>query len=93
LQLLLFLGFSIGCVAAFRKPLIERRRTSSTLEDTDTLIGSSAIVSAAMKPGEYGKVELRGTTWNAQNIGVVDLQAGQRCRVDEADGLTLKVRG
>jgi membrane protein implicated in regulation of membrane protease activity len=39
-----------------------------------------------------GKAEMRGTSWNARNIGDKPLARGERCRVERVDGLTLVVR-
>ena len=39
-----------------------------------------------------GKAELRGTTWNARNVGDKLLTRAQRCRVRRVDGLTLAHR-
>jgi membrane protein implicated in regulation of membrane protease activity len=40
-----------------------------------------------------GKAELRGSTWNARNVGETPITEDQRCRVESVDGLTLSVRG
>ena len=42
--------------------------------------------------GGYGKVELRGTTWNARNAGETPVAADQACRVERVEGLTLWIR-
>jgi inner membrane protein len=39
-----------------------------------------------------GKVELRGSSWSAQNVSPSPLTSGQRCRVEKVDGLMLLVR-
>jgi len=40
----------------------------------------------------FGKAELRGTAWNARNVGDTPIAESQRCRVERVDGLTLWVR-
>ena len=38
------------------------------------------------------KAELRGVPWSARAASGASLRAGQRCRVERVDGLTLWVR-
>jgi membrane protein implicated in regulation of membrane protease activity len=58
----------------------------------DTLVGEVATVIENIQAGSVGKAELRGTSWNARNMGSQDLARGQRCRVESVDGLTLFIR-
>jgi membrane protein implicated in regulation of membrane protease activity len=37
------------------------------------------------------RVELRGSTWNARNVGTAPIVAGGKARVVGVDGITLKV--
>lgn len=37
------------------------------------------------------RVELRGSTWNARNVGAVPIAPGGRARVVGVDGITLKI--
>ena len=56
------------------------------------LVGEAGLVKTAMAAGARGKVELRGAAWDAYNAGEVDLAEGNRCIVENVDGLTLTVR-
>jgi membrane protein implicated in regulation of membrane protease activity len=58
----------------------------------DSLLGEIATLSKPLHPGEFGQAELRGTTWNVRNISGAPIAAGQRCIVEQVDGLTLNVR-
>lgn len=90
---LLFVGLAICGVAFLRKPLVERFKTpEGDNPDADRVVGESAVAAQEIPPGEYGKVELRGSVWNARNEGAAAIAAGARCRVAGVDGLTLRVR-
>ena len=45
-----------------------------------------------MPPGGNGRVEVRGTTWSARNIGTTPLASGARCIVVRSERLTLLVK-
>lgn len=83
---------SVVAIALFRQPLKERFTPPSPGVPVDSMIGEVAIASGDIAPGGTGKVEMRGTAWNARNIGPAPLASGQRCRVELVDGLTLLIR-
>jgi inner membrane protein len=92
-QWLLFSVLSIGSLLLFRRRLLTRFTAPGTHRgDIDTLHGEVAVPSQDLAPGAVGKAELRGTSWTVRNVGEQPLHAGQRCRVDGKDGLTLFVR-
>lgn len=92
-QLLLFLVLSIGSLAALRKPL--RLKMDSRLPDTDvdTLVGQMAQALEDIAVDAVGKAELRGSAWDARNVGAAAIARSQRCRVERVEGLTLHLRG
>jgi membrane protein implicated in regulation of membrane protease activity len=90
-QCILFSILSILSLWLFREKLLsltagERR------EEVDTLIGEIAVVAEDIAINSVGKAELRGTSWNARNIGDKILTQGQRCKVERVEGLTIFVR-
>ena len=95
-QWLLFSVLSVAGLTLFRKPLLGLMGLRPSREgegDLDTLVGENGvIVAAVLMPGERGRVELRGSGWNARNVGSTTLAVGQRCRVVAVNGLTLDVR-
>lgn len=91
-QSLVFLGVSLGAVAFFRKPLLEKFQSSRGAAKVDSLVGETAILSEPLHPGEFGQAELRGATWKVRNISSLSISAGQRCIVEQVDGLTLNIR-
>lgn len=97
LQWLLFTVFSLVAVGFLRKPLVRRfsasgQSSSANILDTDGLIGECAVALESIDAGGIGKVEMRGSSWTARNCGLQTLIPGQRCVVEEKQGLTLAVR-
>ncbi|MGH7259416.1 MAG: NfeD family protein [Nitrospiraceae bacterium] len=88
LQWLLFSGMAIVSLLFFRGPLL-RITKSHPAHSVDTMVGEVAILLEDLPPGQTGKAELRGTTWNARNAGAAHLAKGQSAKVDRVDGLTL----
>ena len=58
----------------------------------DRMVGEFATVSERIEPGATGSAELRGSVWTARNVGDTAIDAGERVRAVEMDGLTLEVR-
>ena len=58
----------------------------------DRMVGEVATVSERIEPGATGSAELRGSVWTARNVGDTAIDAGERARAVEIDGLTLEVR-
>lgn len=91
LQWLLFSIAAILSLLLLRGPLI-RLTQRHPPQAMDTMIGETAILIDALQPEQTGKVELRGSTWGARNVGTTSLSAGQRATVIKVDGLMLWVR-
>jgi membrane protein implicated in regulation of membrane protease activity len=89
-QWLLFGLFSIALLAGLRVPLMRRLRRPQS-KDVDSMIGETAFTLTEIGVNDFGKAELRGTTWSARNVGAAALVAGQRCRVTAVDGFTLYI--
>jgi inner membrane protein len=91
LQWLLFTLFAFVALRLFRQPLLARMRMRSG-DEVDSLVGEVAVPAEALAPGQHGRAELRGSMWNARNVGAAPLAAGQRSRVVAVQGLTLDLR-
>ncbi len=57
------------------------------------LVGESGVALAAIAPGAQGPVELRGSTWQARNVGPEALAERAPVRVTGVRGILLEVRG
>jgi hypothetical protein len=92
LQWLLFSVLAVLSLLFFRNPLMRRLNLSGGAADIDTLSGETGTVLEEMAPGGNGRVEVRGTTWSARNMGSSRLARGHRCIVISTDRLTLVVK-
>lgn len=88
-QWVVFTILSVGTLALFREKLLLRFATGKGSLDIE---GGIAIPLSDMAPGAFGKAEFRGTHWAARNVGGFAVKAGQRCKVDRTDELTLMIR-
>ena len=91
LEWFLFIVFSIGALLVFRKPLRERLQEVDPDQPIDELTNETAVALEDIAVDDTGRVELRGTTWNARNNGSVLIESGQRCRIERTEGVTLWV--
>ena len=90
LQFILFSILSVISLGLFRGKLLQLTRGKPTV-DVDSMVGETAFASDDIGVNGFGKVELRGTSWNAHNIGGKPLKRGERSRVERVEGLTLMV--
>jgi inner membrane protein len=90
LQWLLFSGLAVLMLALLRGPLHARLNLAGNRKAVDSLVGEGGVILDEVAEGGVGKVEVRGSSWNARAARA--LSKGQRCRVDRVDGLTLWVR-
>jgi membrane protein implicated in regulation of membrane protease activity len=91
-QLLLFSALSVASLMFFRNPIMRRLNLEGGAADLDTLAGETGSVIEPMAPGANGRVELRGSSWTARNLGTTPLVSGARCTVIRSDRLTLLVK-
>ena len=91
-ELLIFLSMSSLWLALFRRKLVAYIEKKNPPKAVDSIQGEFAMAMEDIAPGQISKAELRGSSWNALNLGVTVIVKGQRCRVELMDGLTLHVR-
>jgi membrane protein implicated in regulation of membrane protease activity len=91
MQWVLFSVISVVSMLLFRKPLLKRFQLEKSSE-VDQLSGEYAVASQDIEVDALGKAELRGSPWNAKNVGTQVIRAGQRCLVESVDGLVLFVK-
>ena len=91
-QGLAFIAISLLCIGVLRKPLLTKFHFQNRAHTVDSLIGETAKAMEAIAPQTIGKVEMRGTSWSAVNIGPEPIPVDVRCRVERVEGLTLYVR-
>lgn len=89
-----FISFSVLSLLAlwlFREKLLRLTRGGSR-QRVDSLIGETAMAVDEIPAKGFGKVEMRGTSWNARNMDNKPLKGGERVKVERVEGLTLFVR-
>lgn len=92
-QWLLFSALAIASLLLFRRRLLAAFESPVRRDAIDVLQGEIALLGDELAPGGTGRAELRGTSWTVRNVDTRALHAGERCRVERTDGLTLLVRG
>jgi membrane protein implicated in regulation of membrane protease activity len=73
-QLIIFLASSILTILLFRKwvkKLIWTRRNSNEIIE-DEFLGKTGKAETAIHPGKIGKVDFKGTSWDAQSDDIIE---------------------
>ena len=90
-QFILFSILSVLTLWLFREKLLQLTQ-GERRKNVDSLVGETAVATEEIHLNAVGKAELRGTSWNARNVGDRPLTRGQRCIVERVEGLTIFVR-
>jgi membrane protein implicated in regulation of membrane protease activity len=90
-QFISFSALSLLALWLFREKLLRLTR-GGPRQRIDSLIGETAMGADEIPVNGFGKVEMRGTSWNARNTGDKPLKRGERAKVERVEGLTLFVR-
>jgi membrane protein implicated in regulation of membrane protease activity len=90
-QWLLFAGLAIAGLMIYRGRW-KRKLMTADREMLPELEGEVGTAREDIAAGARGRVDLRGSAWDAQNDDSTHLAAGDRCVVVRVDGLTLHVR-
>lgn len=89
-QWTVFTILSFSLTGLFRARVLSRL-SSHQDADLERIVGQHAQASATFEPSMHGTVEFQGTVWSAKNVGSLPIQAGERCRIERIDGLSLEV--
>ncbi len=93
MELLTFSVLAVVLLLVFRGPILRRLKARpGEGHRVDRIEDEIATTQGAIAVGAVGRAELRGTTWNARNVGEQDLATDVRCRVVKIDGLMLDIR-
>ena len=93
LQWFLFALFGISSFVILKNPLQGKGKASMDNEaPVDSMVGEMATVLEALAPQANGKVEHRGSTWNARNAGTALLEKNTHAKIVRVDGLTLWIQ-
>ena len=89
-QWLLFSAISIITLLSLRQRLI--KTITPLKKPIDSMVGEFGTALEEISGGKTGRLEYRGSSWTAQNIGSNTVNQGQRCKIESVSGLTLHVR-
>lgn len=93
LQVIVFAVTSVLSLLALRK-MIQKKffytKEELSQEVEDEFTGREAVVVSDIGPGKKGKVEFKGTTWNAESGSVI--LSGERVVIKEKENFTLIVK-
>jgi membrane protein implicated in regulation of membrane protease activity len=90
-QLIVFLASATITILLFRKwvkRLIWRKNHSSELEDE--FLGKTGIAETFIGPGQNGKVDFKGTSWDARSDDIID--KGEQVTIIGNDSILLIVK-
>ena len=91
-ELFIFTIVSLAALLVVRPILVRKLRLNES-KPVDSLVGEIATVTDdVISIAGMGKAEMRGSTWNARNIGSSAVARGERCVVERVEGLVLHIR-
>jgi membrane protein implicated in regulation of membrane protease activity len=91
-EIVLFAVLSTASIAVLRRPLVERVRKTTLQSDVPEFIGETARAVDAIPAGKEGRVELRGSVWQARNGGAADIARDSPCVIAAREGLLFVVK-
>ncbi|MEX0734848.1 MAG: NfeD family protein [Steroidobacteraceae bacterium] len=92
MQWLVFSVLAIVAMLAFRRRLYEMVRNRRGKVDERLTVGDRVVIPSRLEPGQSGRVEYRGSSWTARNVGSAAVEAGREAVIAQVDGLTLHVK-
>jgi inner membrane protein len=92
LQWLLFAALAVAAVVTMRKQIYARLRNRPDGK-VETDVHQLVRLPEELEPGKSTRVEYRGASWTALNVGKHAIPAGEEGRIESVDGLTLRIRG
>jgi membrane protein implicated in regulation of membrane protease activity len=91
LEWVAFAALAAISMVGFRRRVYERLRRNLPVVSRGPA-GEHLTVTAALAPGETGRIDFRGTSWTAVNAGSASIPAGGLARIERIDGLTLVLK-
>lgn len=90
-QWLVFAALSIVAMLTFRRRLYDMVRNRSGHVQERLTLGDRIVVPVRLEPGQTCRVDYRGTSWSARNVGERPIEAGMEASIAQIEDLTLKV--
>ena len=92
LQWVLFAALAVAAVVTMRKQIYAKLKNRPHGK-VDGDIHQLVRLPEGLEPGKTTRVEYRGASWTALNVGKNAIPAGEEGRIESVDGLTLHIRG
>jgi membrane protein implicated in regulation of membrane protease activity len=87
---IVFAGLSIVSMVFFRRRVYTALRPQ-VADRKDDLVDERIRIAIDLAPNAECRIDHRGTTWNARNVGVAPIASGAMVRVVGVDGITLRI--
>jgi inner membrane protein len=83
---------SLVTMVTFRRQLYQMARKRSGHVEQRLTLGDRIKVPEQLDPGQTCRVDYRGSSWSACNVGTAAIEAGREAVIEQVDGLTLRVK-
>lgn len=90
MQWLTFAVLSVLSMFTIRKHLYEKLR-ARPIGTVESDVGREVRIGTELPPGGSCRVEYRGSSWTAVNVGREPIAPGAAARIEAVEGLTLRV--
>ena len=90
-QWLVFAVLSIASLVFFRRKMYDLLRSHTETMHSGPQ-GETVSVPSELAPGASCRLEYRGSTWTAKNVGTHAIDTEAHARIVSVDGLTLHIR-
>lgn len=90
-QWLLFAVLAVASMLLFREKLYKRLRNVPGFDNAAAGPRGTVAVGEDVPPGGSTRVALRGTEWDARNVGATPIKAGEQAEVLKTEGAMLQI--
>jgi membrane protein implicated in regulation of membrane protease activity len=87
-----FATLSLVTMIAFRQRVYQLVKGRTGFVEERVTLGDRVVIPATLSAGETCRVDYRGSTWSARNVGEQGIEAGREAIIAHVDGLTLHVK-
>ncbi len=91
-QWLTFGALSLISMFEFRQRVYLRVKGRTGLVEERVTLGDRVLVPTALAVGETCRIDYRGSSWSARNVGEQPIEAGKEAVIARVEGLTLHVK-
>jgi inner membrane protein len=91
-QWLMFAALALITMVAFRRRVYQLVRGRTGLVEERLTLGDRVTIPTRLDPGQTCRVDYRGSSWSARNVGPASIEGGRQAVIASIDGLTLLVK-